>query len=116
MAHYMLTRASAGGRWTRLRRAAKHIGMAVHSDDKNAKRPRRNKSGCWVALEPIAPHSDPDGPIVALLDQLGGAGQGPTLLRRLRDPEQPPRLIAQSIAASPAFEWLYKQSRTSTSE
>ena len=87
--------------------------MAVHTDDMNAKRPRRNESATvGVAVEPTAPHSDPDAPIVALLDHLGGAGEGPALLRRLRESEQPPRLVAQSVAASPAFEQLYKQART----
>jgi hypothetical protein len=50
--------------------------------------------------------------MIALLDQLGGAGEGRTLLQRLRESDQPPRLLAQSMAASPAFEQLYKQART----
>jgi hypothetical protein len=49
-----------------------------------------------------------DGPMIALLDQLGGAGEGRALLRRLRESEQPPQLVAQSTAASPAFEQMYK--------
>src|SRR5580704_11490691 len=82
--------------------------MAVHTDGEKGRRTRRGRP----ARGPIAEQSDPDGPIIALLDQLGGPGEGRTLLQRLRESDQPPRLVAQSIAASPAFEQLYKQART----
>src|SRR5271155_3687505 len=82
--------------------------MAVHTDGKRAKRARRDRPAPGSA----AGQSDPDGPMIALLDELGGAGEGRTLLQRLRESDQPPRLLAQSMAASPAFEQLYKQART----
>src|ERR1700720_2278538 len=82
--------------------------MAVHTDDKREKSARRDRPARGSAAGQI----DPDGPMVALLDQFGGTGEGRTLLQRLRESDQPPRLLAQSMAASPAFQQLYKQGRT----
>jgi hypothetical protein len=50
--------------------------------------------------------------LVALLDQLAGAGEGQALLEQLLDRAEPPEHIAGRIAASAAFEQLYKVSRT----
>jgi hypothetical protein len=58
------------------------------------------------------PDGDLSGRLVALLDQLAGAGEGRGLLRRLLRSQEPPHLIAESIARSVAFEGLYKLART----
>lgn len=64
--------------------------------------------------ETVAPQRDLHGRVVALLDRLAGAGEGPTLLRRLLDSDERPQLVAESIAASAAFEDLYKTVRTNS--
>lgn len=48
----------------------------------------------------------------ALLDQLGGEGEGRRLLRDLLAAKVPPDLLARRIAASPAFAARYKEART----
>lgn len=48
----------------------------------------------------------------ALLDQLGGEGEGRRLLRDLLAAKMPPDLLARRIAASPAFAARYKEART----
>ncbi|MFI4980534.1 MAG: hypothetical protein ACHQIO_09305 [Nevskiales bacterium] len=50
--------------------------------------------------------------LVGLLDRLAGAGEGQKLLERLLHSDDPPQRIAESVAASAAFETLYKQART----
>jgi hypothetical protein len=55
--------------------------------------------------------AEPDARLVALLDRLGGAGEGRDLLRLLREGEAP-ALLARRIASSAACERLYKEART----
>jgi hypothetical protein len=52
-----------------------------------------------------------DDRIVALLEQIAGVGKGHALLNRLMDGESPEQ-VAKTIAASAAFERLYKGART----
>jgi hypothetical protein len=52
-----------------------------------------------------------DEQIVALLDRIAGEGEGRGLLNRLLD-QEPPKQVAETIAASAAFERLYKGTRT----
>ncbi len=54
---------------------------------------------------------DRDARLVALLDRLGGAGEGRGLLRLLQEGEDP-GLLARRVAGSAAFERLYKEART----
>lgn len=51
------------------------------------------------------------GRLLALFDRLVGAGEGLKLLQRLHS-DEPPERLAETIAASPAFEYLYKLVRT----
>jgi len=50
--------------------------------------------------------------LLALLDRLAGAGEGRGLLHRLLRTHEPPQRIAERIAATPAFAYLYKEART----
>ena len=50
--------------------------------------------------------------VIALLDQLAGHGQGQGILRQLQHSDDPLEQIAQRIANTDAFEYLYKQART----
>jgi len=62
--------------------------------------------------ESVIREGEVHGRLIALLDRLAGAGEAQKLLQRLLRSDEPPQLIAQSIAASDAFEYLYKETRT----
>ncbi len=49
---------------------------------------------------------------IALLDRLAGQGEGQRLLQRLLEADDAVEEIAESIAGSAAFEYLYKEART----
>jgi hypothetical protein len=53
-----------------------------------------------------------DKRIIALLNRIAGDGQSHGLLARLLDDGESPEQVAESIAASPDFERLYKSART----
>jgi hypothetical protein len=65
-----------------------------------------------TVAEPDAAAATLQGRLAALLDQLAGAGEGRKLLRHLLASDEPPHRIAERIAASAAFEMLYKTVRT----
>lgn len=50
--------------------------------------------------------------LIALLDRLAGAGRGTKLLQRLLLSTEPLSRIAEEIAGSTAFEYLYKEAHT----
>jgi hypothetical protein len=50
--------------------------------------------------------------VISLLDQLAGHGQGQAILQQLQHSDDPLEQIAQRIANTDAFEYLYKQART----
>ena len=66
----------------------------------------------WQLPELPAKHAKVDKRIVALLDCIAGASEARGLLARLLDQAEPPAQVAESIATSAAFGYLYKTTRT----
>lgn len=62
--------------------------------------------------DPAVRDSDLFARLVALLDRLAGVGEGRRVLQRLLRSDEPPQLIAETIATSAAFEALYKLTHT----